>query len=68
MTDIDNLVVTVWFDDAEGMYNATIQGASSVVHKSRYALWAKAHALTWYANQLYAIKVLSSRVDDFREE
>jgi len=23
---------------------------------SRYSLWAKAHALTWYADELYKIK------------
>ena len=64
MTDIDQMVVTVSWNEAEGMYNAVIQG-TNVIHRSRYALWAKAHALTWYANDLYRIKVLSTPVGDF---
>jgi len=65
--DINQMIVTIWWNDAEGMYNSRISGTSTI-HKSRYALWAKAHALSWYANDLYRIKVLSTPIGDFERE
>lgn len=62
MNDVDQLIVVTTWDEAEGMYHANIKNTKTVF-KSRYALWAKAHALQWYANELYRIKVLTTPVD-----
>lgn len=57
---IDVIQVDVKWNDEDQMYHAKIVGET---FKSRYALWAKAHALQWYANELYRIKKLTTPLD-----
>lgn len=57
---IDTIRIDVEWDDTQKMYVAEIAGQKFT---SRYSLWAKAHALQWYANELYRIKVLTTPLD-----
>lgn len=57
---IDVIRVDVEWDDTQKMYVAEIAGQKFM---SRYPLWAKAHALQWYANELYRIKQLTTPLD-----
>ena len=57
---IDTIRVDIKWDETERMFTATLLEKT---FKSRYELWAKAHALQWYVDELYRIKKLTTVLD-----
>ena len=58
----EQLVLNTVFDDDTKMFTVTIEGLTTEFH-SRYRLWAKAHALQYYADGLYELKHINTEMD-----